>query len=202
MLRGGSQVDLGISGREDDEGPHQTVGAFVVLDSERGVAVLVAEQGAQAAGRPVVLALVGGSRGVLVRGELVELALEVVLEPGPVLALVGPQVLDLALELVALPLDGGDGLLAALVGLLVELLRADAGVGLEAVGLAAGSGSGSGSGSGVGAGAGSALTAGIRPVGSPVEAAATLARSSSFSTVSRSSSASTSSRNWSTSPMS
>src|SRR5690349_9157394 len=74
---------------------------------------------------------------------------------------------------------------------------------------ASNSGSGSGSSCGgscsttgmVGAGR-CAVTAGMMPVGSPDDAAATLARNSSFSTVSRSNSASTSSRNWSTSPMS
>ena len=44
--------------------------------------------------------------------------------------------LDLTLDLVAIALDRGDSLLTTLVGLFVQLLRADAGVGLEAVSLA------------------------------------------------------------------
>src|SRR5690349_4964273 len=77
-------------------------------------------------------------RRLLVGSELVELALEVVLEPSPVLTLVGSEVLDLALQLVPLTLDGGHGRLATLVGLVVELLRTDARVRLKPVGLAAG----------------------------------------------------------------
>ncbi|GAA3535255.1 hypothetical protein GCM10022234_35060 [Aeromicrobium panaciterrae] len=44
--------------------------------------------------------------------------------------------LDLALDLVTLTLDRGDSLRTTLVGLFVELLRADAGIGLEAISLA------------------------------------------------------------------
>src|SRR5699024_7512392 len=65
-----------------------------------------------------------------------DLGLEVVLEARAILALIGAQVLDIALKLVAFPFDGAECLLTALVCFLVKLLSANTRIGLNPIGLA------------------------------------------------------------------
>jgi len=100
--------------------------------------VLVAEDRAQ----PLRCGLTLRSRRGAVRGRLerLELLAEVGLQPGAVLALERAEVLYVAVELVPLPLQVAEHLLAALGGLAVEHLGPTTGVGLEPVGLVLGLG--------------------------------------------------------------
>src|SRR5699024_8325147 len=105
----------------------------------RGSGLVVAEDRAESLGLGEPAGVLPGSRvgraGALQR---LELLAEVGLEPRAVLALEGPQVVDLVGERVALALEVAEELGAALGRLGVEGLGATAGVGLELVGVGLG----------------------------------------------------------------
>src|SRR5690606_5189514 len=136
LVRGLTRVETAVRGRLG-----LLLGERVGARTARGA---VLHGRSTAGGRGHRLEPAGGvqvrRRGRLVAalGELAELALEVVLQAGAVLALEVLEDLDLVLQLLALLHEGAHHLAVALLGVPVQVLRAGAGLVDDLLGLAAG----------------------------------------------------------------